>query len=387
MLCRAVIEQLDRRTLTSLVTDPFVAPEDLLKTVLVDFGVISQADRSTGRLAKRVARGSVGGVAGFPALALAPLEAFAVVIIDEAQSLSADLLKHIGTVAETGGGEQLLQLMLVGRPAARCQSSASRGCGRSSNACRRARRSGRLREDEILGYVTHRLQVGGAERTASSSMPGRSNSCTHCRVGCPRVVNVLCDRALSIGALESARTIDGRLVRSAADDLALAPRSRTASGVRTAAMTAGFALLTLVGAAAGAFVFRSNVAALVEQWQALPAAPRAESSPTMLCRRLQTPRILRLDLRRLPLRARAVRIGLAIRLAWCRIAAGARMRVASAGRNPRSQLGFAPTNFLVEIRHQDRRHQHDHEKSSPAETHFHLHIYLAATPVPEIAGS
>ena len=89
-------------------------------------------------------------------------------------------------------------------------------------------------------------------------------------------------RALTIGAQKSAKTIDERLVRAAAADLA--PRSRTVSLVKTAAITAGFALLTLVGAAAGAFVFRSNVAALVEQWQALPAvppAPQPELAPTI----------------------------------------------------------------------------------------------------------
>ena len=49
-LCRAVIDQLDRRTLSSHVTDRFVSTDDLLKTVLADFGVISREDIPRGAL-------------------------------------------------------------------------------------------------------------------------------------------------------------------------------------------------------------------------------------------------------------------------------------------------------------------------------------------------
>src|SRR5688572_16902358 len=50
-LCRAVLRQLDRRTFSSFVSDPFVSREDLLKALLVDFGVISIGDLTRGRFA------------------------------------------------------------------------------------------------------------------------------------------------------------------------------------------------------------------------------------------------------------------------------------------------------------------------------------------------
>src|SRR5687768_4643060 len=49
-LCRAVLDQLDRRTFTTFVRDPFLSREDLLKTLLIDFGVMSIADLKNGRL-------------------------------------------------------------------------------------------------------------------------------------------------------------------------------------------------------------------------------------------------------------------------------------------------------------------------------------------------
>src|SRR5260370_4509151 len=43
-LCRSVLEELDRHTLTSLLVDPFLSVEDLLQTLLIDFGVLSRDD-------------------------------------------------------------------------------------------------------------------------------------------------------------------------------------------------------------------------------------------------------------------------------------------------------------------------------------------------------
>src|ERR671913_427991 len=40
-LCRSAIEHLDRKTFSAFVPDPFMSREDLLKTLLIDFGVLS----------------------------------------------------------------------------------------------------------------------------------------------------------------------------------------------------------------------------------------------------------------------------------------------------------------------------------------------------------
>src|ERR1700676_463396 len=106
ILCRAVMEQLDRRTFTSLVADPFDGAEDLLKTILIDFGVISRDDVGHGRLA-RPSLAELSSVLRDFVMSLAPLQAFAVVIIDEAHRLSVELLDQIRAVGELGGDEQL----------------------------------------------------------------------------------------------------------------------------------------------------------------------------------------------------------------------------------------------------------------------------------------
>ena len=49
-LIRSVLQHLDRRTFSAFVPDPFVSREDLLKMLLVDFGVVSIADLKRGSL-------------------------------------------------------------------------------------------------------------------------------------------------------------------------------------------------------------------------------------------------------------------------------------------------------------------------------------------------
>ena len=49
-LCRAVLQNLDRKTFSAFVPDPFASREDLLKVLLVDFGVLSVDDLISGRL-------------------------------------------------------------------------------------------------------------------------------------------------------------------------------------------------------------------------------------------------------------------------------------------------------------------------------------------------
>src|SRR5215467_15385683 len=49
-LCRAILEQVDKKTFTALVLNPFLAEEDLLRVVLQEFGVVSRAEIKRGRL-------------------------------------------------------------------------------------------------------------------------------------------------------------------------------------------------------------------------------------------------------------------------------------------------------------------------------------------------
>src|SRR6516225_3060457 len=49
-LCRAVLQNLDRKTFSAFVADPFASREELLKVLLTDFGVASVEDLTSERL-------------------------------------------------------------------------------------------------------------------------------------------------------------------------------------------------------------------------------------------------------------------------------------------------------------------------------------------------
>src|SRR4029078_2373472 len=113
-LCRAVLQALDRKTFAAVVADPFATREDLLKVVLMDFGVLSVDDLPSGRL-KGASRTELSYLLYEFLDTLTPLEAFAVVIIDEAQNLSVPLLEEIRILSDSDGRERQLQVVLVGQ--------------------------------------------------------------------------------------------------------------------------------------------------------------------------------------------------------------------------------------------------------------------------------
>ena len=114
-LIRSVLEHLDRRTFTAFVPDPFVSREDLLKMLLVDFGVVSLTDLKRGSLS-----GAFGPDLSYPLYefldSLVPLQAFAVVIIDEARKPAADAARRNPDLSDLEQREKLLQVVLVGQP-------------------------------------------------------------------------------------------------------------------------------------------------------------------------------------------------------------------------------------------------------------------------------
>src|ERR687891_2060793 len=49
-ICRALLQQLDQTTFTSLILNPFLSVEELLREILLDFGVVSREAVRRGRI-------------------------------------------------------------------------------------------------------------------------------------------------------------------------------------------------------------------------------------------------------------------------------------------------------------------------------------------------
>jgi general secretion pathway protein A len=271
-LCRAVGEQIDRRTFTAFVVDPFIGIEDLLKSVLVDFGVISRADLAGGRLSHATESELMIALKEF-LLSLVPLNGFAVVFIDEAQNLSPEMLERVRGIADIERDKRLIQFVVVAQPSLLKMlrhPELSQFAERVSVRCE----LGPLTEDEFTGDVGHRLAVAGVGQSLVEFDVDSFTLIYDLTRGLPRLVNRLCDRALALAYEESESLIETAMIETAARDVGLIePEGPSAKVMRLGLGAAVFVVLTLVGAGAATLVFRGQIRRTVAQWQALPPSP------------------------------------------------------------------------------------------------------------------
>jgi general secretion pathway protein A len=218
-LCRSVLQHLDRRTFAAFVADPFVSREDLLKTLLVDFGVISISDLTRGRF-----NGASRSDLSYPLYefldSLVPLQAFAVLVIDEAQNLSLPLLEEIRILSELERREKLLQVVLVGQPELRSNLRLPEMRQVDQRVSVRCELTA-LDAAGVAGYVGHRLRVAGRGESRVEFTRAALDAIYEGSSGVPRLINRICDRALQRAHASQAMQIDAQFVWTALGDLGL----------------------------------------------------------------------------------------------------------------------------------------------------------------------
>jgi general secretion pathway protein A len=221
-LCRAILEQLDRKTFTALVLNPFLSEEDLLRLVLQDFGVVSREEMKRGRLAGVSKQELIDTLNEF-LLSLLPLGAGALLIIDEAQNLPRPVLEQIRVLSnlETNK-EKLLQIVLVGQLNLKdlLRSSDLRQLDQRVSIRYELKP---LTREETAAYIAHRLTIAGGG-AAVSFAPKAIDVVHKYTNGIPRLINLVCDRALLGGYSARANRITPELVKAAAAGLDLKRR-------------------------------------------------------------------------------------------------------------------------------------------------------------------
>ena len=234
-LIRSVLQHLDRRTFTAFVPDPFLSREDLLKMLLVDFGVVSLADLKRGSLA-----GASRPDLSYPLYefldSLVPLQAFAVLIIDEAQNLPLTLLEEIRILSDLEQREKLLQVVLVGQPELKTNlkmPEMRQVDQRVSVRCELTT----LGLTDVGKYISHRLSVASDNRSGVQFSESAITAVFKASGGVPRVINLICDRALQRGHQVQATLIESALIHEAATSLGIEPPKEDAVRVRSEAAT------------------------------------------------------------------------------------------------------------------------------------------------------
>jgi general secretion pathway protein A len=142
-----------------------------------------------------------------------------VLIIDEAQNLSPDVLEELRMLSNLETRDRkLIQIMLVGQPELETMLNL--------NEMRQLRqripgicRIPILSRDDLERYIEYRVDVAAGSNGGPVFTKDAMDEIYHYSGGTPRLINVLCDRALLIGFVSNTRTIDGRIIREGIRDL------------------------------------------------------------------------------------------------------------------------------------------------------------------------
>ena len=279
-LCRALLEQIDRTTFTALVLNPFLTEEDLLKRILQDFGVISRDEVKAGRLANVSKQELIETLYDF-LLSLIPIKASAVLIIDEAQNLPLAVLEQIRILSnlETDK-EKLLQIILVGQLNLQTllRSPEMRQLDQRVSIRYELKP---LDGETVAAYVAHRLTIAGGG--AAVAFTAKALHQVHrWSGGIPRLINLICDRALLAAFSVRANRVTPEMVTHAAESLDVqTPRAvRFGWFTRKAPLVAAAAVVLLSSAVAvGASAYVYQRFAESERVAGRPAERFAPPSP------------------------------------------------------------------------------------------------------------
>jgi general secretion pathway protein A len=218
-VCRALLQQLDLSTFTSLILNPFLSAEELLREILLDFGVVSRDAVRSGRLARASKHELVSTLHEF-LLSLIAIRGSGVLIIDEAQHLSPEVLEQIRVISNLETNDaKLLQIVLVGQLNLLDVLANPQMRQLDQRISLRVMLKPLTRE-EVEAYIAHRLWVAkGAD--AVRFEPDAIDAVHAISKGIPRVINLLCDRALMVGAEMRVNVVTPAIIEQAAAKLGL----------------------------------------------------------------------------------------------------------------------------------------------------------------------
>ncbi len=268
-VCRCFMEQIPADCRLAYIFNPKLTVEELLQSVCDEFGVApegasvkSYVDAVNSYLLESHAAGHNN-----------------VLVIDEAQNLSADVLEQLRLLTNLETSERkLLQIILIGQPELR-QMLARPELEQLAQRVIARYHLGPLSEAEVGSYIQHRLAVAGAG--AVELFPrGLLRRIHQLSKGVPRRINLLCDRALLGTYVENRAQVNATILSRAAEEVFAgesAPVKARAWRVAAAGVLTGAAL---TAAAAWQMMPSARAPAASAPQAVAPASrPAANSAP------------------------------------------------------------------------------------------------------------
>ena len=215
-ISRCLLEQIPDDCEVAFIFNPKLTVEELLSTICDEFGIEYPTGTSSIKVfVDLINRYLLDAHAGGRK---------AVLIIDEAQNLKSDVLEQIRLLTNLETNQRkLLQIILLGQPELRDKLSRPELRQLAQRIIARYH-LGPLNSREVAAYVNHRLTVAGARRLI---FPLPTLALLHrLSRGIPRLINVLCDRALLGSYVQGKESVDRPTLIRAAQEVFVEANSR-----------------------------------------------------------------------------------------------------------------------------------------------------------------
>jgi general secretion pathway protein A len=205
-----------KRLRSAFIVIPTLTPDEFLEALLDEFEVPSEGKSKPARLQ----------ALHHMLLETHREDGIALLFIDEAHLLTPALLEEVRLLSnvDTYGGK-LLQIILCGQPelfvALRRKEMAAL---QQRIACRSTLRP--LTQSETSDYIAERLHIAGLLNQTSFTPPAIEMIFSLSK-GVPRVINLICDGCLRLGARIDRRHIRPDMVEEVADSLEIIPKELT----------------------------------------------------------------------------------------------------------------------------------------------------------------
>ncbi len=208
-ICRCMIAQLPQNCDIAFIINPRLTEMELLATICEEIGIERMSGMASIKVfVDRINRHLLDShAAGRKTL----------LIIDEAQNLTSPVLEQLRLLTNLETSRcKLLQIVLIGQPELR-DMLARRELRQLSQRITARFHLDPLSKGEIADYVAHRLTIAGARRVLFH--PAAIAQLFRLSGGIPRIINLICDRALLGAYAQSKARVDKKILRRAASEV------------------------------------------------------------------------------------------------------------------------------------------------------------------------
>jgi general secretion pathway protein A len=208
-VCRCLLQQIPDHIDIAVIVNPKLNSQELLQTICDELGVALAEEQPT-------AKQLIDALNTF-LLATHARGRNAILIIDEAQNIAIDVLEQLRLLTNLETNERkLLQLILLGQPELNTllEQPSLRQLAQRITARYHLRP---LARQEVAQYIEHRLAIAGCRGHLFT--PAAVARIYRYSNGIPRLINLLCDRALLGVYAENGAVVDATMVRRAAREV------------------------------------------------------------------------------------------------------------------------------------------------------------------------